>query len=84
MKKQVNVQIDEEDRVVLEALAFLRGELLADVARGALLDLVARYRDSPRVQRVLSERADEQKEQKDTASSVASLDRARDARRSRN
>ncbi len=59
MKKQVNAQLDDSDRAVLEAVAFLRNVLLVDIAREALMEYIESRRNEPRVQAVLAARAAE-------------------------
>jgi hypothetical protein len=56
VKKQVNAQMSAEERSVLEAVAFLRGVAVSQVAREALLQVVEENRNNPRVKKVLAER----------------------------
>jgi hypothetical protein len=62
-KKQVNASIEREDRDVLEAIAFLKGVPLSEVARDALLRYVEQERKTPRVQAALELRRTEGREE---------------------
>ncbi len=84
MKKQVNAQLDDSDRAVLEAVAFLRNVLLVDIAREALMEYIESRRNEPRVQAVLAARAAELAERRGSsqlAEKIASIQDVRKRKR---